>query len=108
MKILSFIPARGGSKRIPKKNLKLLCGKPLIYYTIECAKKSKYINRIIVSTNDIEIAKVAKKLGAEVPFLRPENISQEKCRELKAFEHMLNWLKDNQRYSGCWSRKSSN
>jgi CMP-N,N'-diacetyllegionaminic acid synthase len=99
IKILAFIPARGGSKRIPGKNLKLLCGKPLLYYAIRCAQKSKYINRIIVSTNDIKISAAAKKFGAEVPFLRPRGISGEKSTELQAFEHMLKWLKNNEGYT---------
>jgi len=98
MKILCLILARGGSKRIPKKNIKKLGGKPLIAYAIECAKNSKYINRIIVSTDDKKIAAIAKNYGAEVPFLRPKNISQEYSTELEAFEHALGWLKDNENY----------
>ena len=70
-KILAIIPARGGSKGIVGKNIKELNGKPLIAYTIEEAKKSEYINRIVVSTDNEEIANISKKYGAEVPFLRP-------------------------------------
>jgi len=95
---MALILARGGSQRIPRKNIKLLGGKPLIAYTIEAAKKSKYINRIIVSTDDDEIAKVAKEYGAEVPFYRPKEISQSSSTELEAFEHALNWLKENEGY----------
>ncbi|MEA4848929.1 MAG: hypothetical protein VB106_16980 [Clostridiaceae bacterium] len=69
--MLAIIPARGGSKGIPRKNIRPLAGKPLIYYTIKAAQGSKFINRIIVSTDDSEIADIAKSLGAEVPFLRP-------------------------------------
>ncbi|MEM4331710.1 MAG: acylneuraminate cytidylyltransferase family protein [Candidatus Micrarchaeia archaeon] len=98
MKILSLILARGGSQRIPRKNIIPLGGKPLIQYTIEVAKKSKYINRIIVSTDDNEIAKVAKECGAEVPFMRPKEISQSDSTELQAFEHALKWLKENENY----------
>lgn len=98
MKILAFIPARGGSVRIPKKNIKLFGGKPLIYYTIECAKKSKYINRIIVSTDDKEIMNVARRCGAEVPFVRPKEISGSDSTELEVFDHALKWLRDNQGY----------
>lgn len=98
MKILCLILARGGSKRIPKKNLTLLGGKPLIAHAIECAKASKYINRIIVSTDSEEIARVAKRYGAEVPFKRPKNISQWNSTELSAFKHALGWLKKNEGY----------
>lgn len=98
MKILALILARGGSQRVPRKNIKLLGGKPLIQYTLDTAKKSKYINRIIVSTDDEEIAKVAKKYGAEVPFMRPKEISQSDSTELQAFEHALKWLKENEGY----------
>lgn len=98
MKILAFIPARSGSKRIPKKNIKPLAGKPLIAYTIEAAKKSKYINRIVVSTDSEEIASVAKQYGAEVPFLRPESISRSDSTEMEFFEHALNWFSKNENY----------
>ena len=74
-KIIALIPARGGSKSIKNKNLALLNGKPLIQYAISSAKKSKYINRIIVSTDSNKIKSTALKLGAEAPFLRPRKIS---------------------------------
>ncbi|WP_055668139.1 cytidylyltransferase domain-containing protein [Desnuesiella massiliensis] len=76
-RILAIIPARGGSKGIPRKNIKDLNGKPLIAYTIEEAKKSRYIDSIVVSTEDEEIAKVSKKYNAEVPFLRPKELSED-------------------------------
>ncbi len=98
MKVLCLILARGGSQRIPNKNIKILGDKPLIAYTIECAKKSKYINRIIVSTDSNEIAKVSMEFGAEVPFRRPTEISQGNSTELEAFEHTLKWLKENEDY----------
>lgn len=98
MKILGFIPARAGSKRIPLKNIKPLSGKPLIAYTIEAAKRSKYINRIVVSTDSEEIASVAKQYGAEVPFLRPESISQSDSTEMQFFEHALDWFTENEDY----------
>ena len=98
MKNLCLILARGGSIRIPKKNIKKLGTYPLIYYTIRAAQKSKYVNRIIVSTDDEEIAGVAKKYGAEVPFYRPKEISKADSTELEAFEHALNWLKENEGY----------
>ncbi len=98
MKILAFIPARSGSKRIPKKNIKLLKGKPLISYTIEVAKKSKYINRIVVSTDSEEIADVAKKFDAEVPFLRPSSISKADSTEMEFFNHALDWFIKKENY----------
>lgn len=97
-KILAIIPARGGSKSIPKKNIRLLAGKPLISYTIEEAKKSKYINRIIVSTDDEEIAGVARQLGAEAPFLRPKKLAEDTARDLLVFKHALTWLEENEGY----------
>jgi CMP-N,N'-diacetyllegionaminic acid synthase len=98
LKILAFIPARSGSQRIPNKNIKLLAGKPLMAYTIESAKKSKYVNRIIVSTDSEKIAKTARQYGAEVPFLRPESISQADSTEMQFFEHALNWFLKNENY----------
>lgn len=98
MKTLALIPARGGSKRIPNKNIKLLSRNPLIAYTIGSAKKSKYINRIVVSTDSEEIAEVSKKYGAEVPFLRPKSISQSDSTEMQFFEHALDWFKKNENY----------
>ena len=98
MKILAFIPARSGSKRIPKRNIKLLKGKPLIAYTIEAAKKSKYINRIVVSTDSEEIANIAKQFDAEVPFLRPGNISKADSTEMGFFNHALDWFFKNENY----------
>ncbi|MFC1546341.1 cytidylyltransferase domain-containing protein [bacterium] len=99
MKILSFIPARGSSERIPNKNIKMLNGKPLISYTIECAGKSRFINRVVVSTDSAEIADVAVKYGAEVPFMRPASISNSNSTEMEFFEHALTWFKDNEDYT---------
>ncbi len=96
--ILCLILARSGSKRIPGKNIVDLAGKPLIAYTIECAKRSRYINRIIVSTDDKKIARIAQDYGAEVPFMRPSEISQDDSTELDAFKHALVWLKENEGY----------
>jgi CMP-N,N'-diacetyllegionaminic acid synthase len=76
-KILAVVPARGGSKGVPRKNIRELVGKPLIAWTIEQAKKSRYIDRLIVSTDDEEIARTAKEWGAEVPFLRPVELAQD-------------------------------
>jgi CMP-N,N'-diacetyllegionaminic acid synthase len=98
MKILAFIPARGGSKRIPQKNLKLLNGKPLIAYTIEAARNSQLVNRIVVSTDSEAIALVSKEFGAEIPFLRPESISQSDSTEMQFFEHALDWFAEHESY----------
>ncbi len=98
MKILAIIPARGGSKRVPGKNIRELSGKPLIAYSIEHAKYSKYINRIIVSTEDDKIAEVAKKYGAEIPFVRPPHLAHDETEDFPVFEHTLLWLKENENY----------
>ena len=98
MKVLAFIPARAGSKRVENKNIRLLNGKPLIGYTIEAARKSGHINRIVVSTDSEEIASVSKQFGAEVPFLRPEEISQSDSTEMQFFEHALDWFLKNENY----------
>lgn len=96
--VLAIIPARGGSKGVPKKNIKLLMGKPLIYYTITEAAKSKYIKRIIVSTDDEEIANVAKEYGAEAPFMRPAEHSGDTALDLPLFQHAFHWLEENEGY----------
>ena len=91
-RILAIIPARGGSKGIPKKNIIDLLGNPLLYYSIKSAKESKYIDKVIISTDDEEIAEVGKKLGADVPFLRPEEISGDKGKSIEAFIHAIKEL----------------
>jgi len=91
MNIISIIPARGGSKRIPKKNIKLLAGKPLIAYTIEASLNSKFINKTIVSTNDEEIAAIAKKYGAEV-IVRPQEIAGDNSSTEDALIHVIEEL----------------
>jgi len=98
MEILTLIPARGGSERLPAKNIKLLSGKPLIAYTIQVAKKSKHINRIIVSTDDFDICRIAREYGAEVPFMRPREIAGPQSTEMEFLEHALNWLKEDENY----------
>lgn len=97
-KILAVIPARGGSKGISGKNIKPLLGKPLIAYTIEEALKVKEIDKVIVSTDYPEIAEVAKQYGAEVPFLRPAEISQDLSTDVEFLLHALDWLKENENY----------
>ena len=98
MKILAFIPARGGSERVPGKNTKPLRGKPLIAYTIEAAKKARLVNRVVVSTDSKEIAAVAGEYGAEAPFLRPKEISGAESTEMQFFEHALDWFSRNENY----------
>lgn len=98
MNVLALIPARKGSKRVVNKNIRPLCGKPLIGYTIEVAKKSRLVTRIIVSTDSEEIASVSRTFGAEVPFLRPDEIAQSDSTEMQFFEHALDWLKENEGY----------
>jgi len=98
MNILAVIPARGGSKGIPRKNLVPVAGKPLISYSIAHALRSKLITRTIVSTEDLEIAEVSKKFGAEVPFLRPASLAEDHVLDIPVFQHVLNDLKKNEDY----------
>lgn len=97
-KVLGLVMARGGSKSIPKKNIKLLGGKPLIAHTIEKAKAAKYISRLILSTDDAEIAEVAKKYGCEVPFTRPADLAQDHTPDYPVVVHALEWLRDNENW----------
>ncbi len=94
-KTIAIIPARGGSKRIPRKNIKEFYGKPLIAYSIQTAKESGLFDKIIVTTDDEEIANVAKKYGAEVPFIRPKNLADDFTGTTDVVNHALQWLKDN-------------
>lgn len=90
LNILAIIPARGGSKGLPRKNVLPLLGEPLIAYTIKEAKKSKYITRIIVTTDDDEIAGISLKYGAEVPFRRPKELAGDNTSTNDVIEHVLN------------------
>jgi len=98
MKNVVIIPARGGSKGIPGKNIKEISGRPLINWSIEFAQKSECVERVIVSTDCLQIAEVAKKAGAEVPFLRPSEISGDKATTESAMIHCLNYLKETEGY----------
>lgn len=91
---IAVIPARGGSKRIPKKNIKDFFGKPLIAYSIEVALESKLFEKVIVTTNDKEIAEVAQKYGAEVPFLRPKELSDDFTGTTEVVNHAVNYLEN--------------
>lgn len=92
---LCVIPARGGSKRIPRKNIKEFNGKPMIAYSIESALKSKCFDRIIVSTDDKEIADIAKSYGAEVPFMRPEELANDYAGTLPVIKQAIEWFDKN-------------
>ncbi|HIJ54511.1 MAG TPA: acylneuraminate cytidylyltransferase family protein [Deltaproteobacteria bacterium] len=99
--ILGIIPARGNSKGVKSKNKKLLCGIPLVSYTIQSALNSEFLSRIMVSTEDPEIANISRNLGAEVPFLRPKHLSQDKSslddvisNVIQYYEDVLNWRVD--------------
>ena len=93
MKIICFIGARGGSKGVPRKNIRKLGKKPLIAYAIESALKSKLFEHVIVSTDDLEIAKISKKYGAEVPFIRPKNLATDSTGFAEVMIHGINELK---------------
>lgn len=94
-KILAIIPARSGSKRLPKKNIQLLAGKPLIAWTIEAALKSKYIDKLIVSTDSLEIKEISEKFGAEIPFIRPKNLSTDTANSVDVIKHAIeSYLKE--------------
>ena len=96
--VLALIPARGGSKGIPRKNLMTLDGKPVIAYSILQAQASRRIDRVIVSTDDAETVRVAKEWSAEVPFLRPAEFAQDTSSDIDVFRHALNWLKEQEGY----------
>lgn len=94
-----IIPARGGSKGLPGKNIKKLKDKHLIGYTIEAAKKSKYVNRIVVSTDDTNIAEISKIYGAEIPCMRPSSLSGDTSPTIDSVVHMIKYLEENEKYS---------
>ena len=93
MNILAIIPARGGSKGLPKKNIKILNGKPLIAWSIESALESRYINKVIVSSDNEEIIKVSKKNGAEIPFIRPAILATDTSSTFDVLLHAINFHK---------------
>lgn len=98
MKVLGVITARGGSKGLPGKNLKLLAGKPLIAYSIETARLSAAFDRVILSTDDQAIADTARALGCEVPFMRPADLARDDTPHLPVMEHAVKWLRDRESY----------
>ena len=98
MKVLGIIGIRSGSKGVKDKNIKLLFGKPLVKWIIDTAQKSKSINRLIVSTDSIEYAKIIKGFGVEVPCLRPSELALDHSTDIEYVIHMLEWLKTNENY----------
>ncbi|MCI0730285.1 MAG: acylneuraminate cytidylyltransferase family protein, partial [Chloroflexi bacterium] len=92
MRVLGLIPARGGSKGVPRKNIRLLCGKPLLQYTAESALAARRLSRVILSTEDEEIAEVGRRCGLDVPFLRPAELAQDDTAALPVVQHALRWL----------------
>tara|TARA_Y100001958_G_C21072302_1_gene431394 strand:+ start:9 stop:716 length:708 start_codon:yes stop_codon:yes gene_type:complete len=97
-KILSIITARGGSKGLPGKNVIKILGKPLISWTINHALNSKYIDRLIVSTDDKKIANVSKKYGADVPFMRPSHLAEDESSSIDVVLHAIDWLENNNEF----------
>jgi N-acylneuraminate cytidylyltransferase len=98
MDILALIPARGGSKGIPRKNIRPFAGYPLIAWSIAAAKQSRQVTRVIVSTDDEEIASVAREFEAETPFMRPAKFADDNTTDLPVFEHALHWLAEHDKY----------
>jgi CMP-N-acetylneuraminic acid synthetase len=96
--VLALIPARGGSKSIPRKNIRPFAGFPLIAYSIAAGLAAETVTRVIVSSDDPEILAVARRFGAETPFQRPEEYSQDQTPDLPVFQHALDWLEQNETY----------
>lgn len=95
--VIGLVTARGGSKSIPRKNIKLLADKPLIAWTIEAALQSRELSRVIVSTDDQEIAQVARQWGAQVPFMRPPELAQDDSPHIAVVKHAIHWLATHKR-----------
>ncbi len=98
LEVLALVPARGGSKSMPRKNLRDVAGKPLVAYSIGHALQAKRVTRVILTTDDEEIAEVGRCAGAEVPFLRPAEFAQDLSTDYEFVRHALEWLRDNQGY----------
>ncbi len=93
MEVIALIPARGGSKGVPRKNIRILINKPLIAWTIDAARGSRYVDRLIVSTEDPEIADIAEQYGAEVPFRRPQELATDEASGIEVVLHAIQWLR---------------
>ncbi|MEW6610794.1 MAG: acylneuraminate cytidylyltransferase family protein [Patescibacteria group bacterium] len=98
MEILGIIPARGGSKSIPCKNIKLFCGKPLIQWTIDAGRAAGVLNRFILTTDDEEIARIGRMGGIDVPFIRPPALAEDTTPTLPVLQYALKWLQENEGY----------
>ncbi len=96
--VLAIVQARGGSKGLPRKNLRLLCGHPLVAYSVATGMAAQGVTRVLISTDDEEIAEVAKQYGAEAPFLRPAELAQDDTPDLPLFEHAIEWLARHEDY----------
>ncbi len=92
LSVLGVIPARGGSKGIPRKNIRLLGGRPLLDYTVRAALRARHLKRLILSTDDPEIARAGEELGLEVPFLRPGDLARDDTPTLPVLQHAVRWL----------------
>ena len=99
MDILGLIPARGGSKGIPHKNIVPLLGRPLLAYSCEAALASRQLSRVIISTDDLQIAEVAREHGVEVPFMRPDELALDDTLALPVVQHAVQWLEEKEGYS---------
>lgn len=99
LEVLALVPARGGSKSMPRKNLREVGGKPMVVHSIEHARRASCITRVILTTDDPEIAEVGRAAGAEVPFLRPSEFAQDLSSDYEFVLHALTWLRDNERYA---------
>ncbi len=98
MSVLALVPARGGSKGIPRKNLLPIGGQPLITWSIQAGREAIAVDRVVVSTEDDEIADVARAAGAEVPFARPAELARDETTDLPVFQHALAWLREKEGY----------
>ncbi|MBI4494069.1 MAG: acylneuraminate cytidylyltransferase family protein [Chloroflexi bacterium] len=98
MAVLAIVPARGGSKGLPRKNIRMLAGQPVIAYAIQAGQQARLVDRVIVSTDDPEIADVAARFGAEVPFLRPAELAADDTPDLPVFQHAVRWLEEHEGY----------
>ncbi len=94
MRVLGIVPARGGSKGVPGKNIRLLCGKPLLQYTAEAAQAARLLSRVILSTDSEEIAKVGESCGLEIPFLRPAELAEDETPMLPVVQHAVRWMEN--------------
>jgi CMP-N-acetylneuraminic acid synthetase len=102
MKILGIITARGGSKRVPRKNIRDFCGKPLLAWSIDVGRESGVFDRFILSTDDPEIAEVGRASGVEVPFLRPAEFATDTASSFSVIKHAVDWFRERQGYEAPW------